>query len=549
MTNGTITALMLLAVAGSAHAPSWAAPSVMTTGGPVIGASAGGVSIFKGIPFAAPPTGPLRWKPPQPVATWTEPLAATAFGADCMQEPIATDAAPMGTTPAEDCLYLNVWTPAVGTKTLKPVVVWIFGGGLMNGGASPPTYSLDSFARSGVVGVSFNYRVGRFGYFAHPALLAEAGADPTVNFGHLDAIAALRWVQANIARFGGDPKRVTIMGESAGGGQVVTMLTSPLTRESGLFSRAIMQSAGLPNGRWDQLPLRSLDSAQAISLDYARSLGIEGTDAAALAKLRALPAAEVVKGVNLITGVLTMLAGVGPKGITGPVLDGQLYAETPEASLAAGRFARVPVLVGANDLETGQSFDRDKDALFAQFGPAEAAARAAYDPDGTATLAALAQPVYADRSMVEPARFLARRYLATGVPAFHFRFGYVAEHERGRVPGAGHASEIPYVMNTIALRYGEKTTPADRAAAAQTHATWVRFIKGEAPVPGWRPDASAGRILFIGNDGAGVIDDPWAARLDATAAAVDAGQRTPNPRTTADGLPPEMLKLIGGIAK
>jgi para-nitrobenzyl esterase len=213
-----------------------AAPTVSVAQGTLVGAEEGAVASFKGIPYAAPPVGDLRWRAPQPVAGWTGPRDATQYGHDCAQAPFPPDAAPIRTQPAEDCLYLNVWKPAGAAANARlPVMVWIHGGGFVNGGTSPAVYSGAAFARDGVVLVSLNYRLGRFGFFAHPALKAEGLGG---NFGFLDQIAALKWVQANVAAFGGDPANVTVFGESAGGMSMHMLLQSPLAR--GLFARAII---------------------------------------------------------------------------------------------------------------------------------------------------------------------------------------------------------------------------------------------------------------------------------------------------------------------
>ncbi|MDB5440871.1 MAG: Carboxylic ester hydrolase, partial [Caulobacteraceae bacterium] len=195
------------------------AQEVTIDSGAVRGATADGVSAWKGIPFAAPPVGDLRWRAPQPVAKWSGVKDTTEYGHDCMQLPFPGDAAPLGTPPAEDCLYMNVWKPADAAANAKlPVLVWIYGGGWVNGGASPPTYSGARVASQGVIVVSFNYRLGRFGAFAHPQLTkANADGGKIANYATLDQLAALEWVKRNIARFGGDPSKVTIMGESAGG--------------------------------------------------------------------------------------------------------------------------------------------------------------------------------------------------------------------------------------------------------------------------------------------------------------------------------------------
>jgi para-nitrobenzyl esterase len=216
--------LVLLSLATTA--PVFAtAPQVRIDSGALHGVESDGVIAFKGIPFAAPPVGDLRWRAPQPAAAWDGVRQATQYGPDCMQKPFPGDAAPLGTTPAEDCLYLNVWRPSAADGPL-PVLVWIYGGGFVNGGASPPTYAGEALARQGVMFVSFNYRVGRFGTFAHPRLSA-ADADHGLlgNYGFLDQIAALEWVKRNIAAFGGDPSRITIAGESAGGMSVHALMT------------------------------------------------------------------------------------------------------------------------------------------------------------------------------------------------------------------------------------------------------------------------------------------------------------------------------------
>ena len=239
-----IAVLGAVLAAVAAAQPASAAPrtEVRTTSGVVAGAVANGVVSWKGIPYAAPPVGDLRWRAPQPVAPWTGVRAATEYAHDCMQLPFPSDAAPLGTPPAEDCLYVNVWAPEKPASAKLPVMFWIHGGGFVNGGSSPSVYDGSAFARRGVVFVSLNHRLGRFGFFAHPALTKESPNDPLGNYGYLDQIAALRWVRDNIAAFGGDPGNVTIFGESAGGGSVNTLLVSPLAR--GLFHKAIVQSGG-----------------------------------------------------------------------------------------------------------------------------------------------------------------------------------------------------------------------------------------------------------------------------------------------------------------
>ena len=215
---------------------------VKINSGVIEGSVSSGVRSFKGIPYAAPPINKYRWRAPQPVTPWIDVHDATAFGHDCMQTPETGDPALSRATLAEDCLVLNVWRPAAtAPKEELPVLVWIHGGGYVTGGSSPAIYDGSGFARHGIVFVSFNYRLGRFGFFAHPALI-KANEGLVGNFAFMDQIAALRWVRRNIGAFGGNPNEVTLMGESAGGISVLVLLSSP--RAKGLFHRAFVLSGG-----------------------------------------------------------------------------------------------------------------------------------------------------------------------------------------------------------------------------------------------------------------------------------------------------------------
>ena len=211
-------------------------------GGLVRGQIERGVIAFKGIPYAAPPVGARRWAPPQPVRPWNGVRRALAYGPDCMQVLFPGDAAPERTVPQENCLYLNVWRPRGASVRNLPVMVWIYGGGFVNGGSSPAVYNGTRFARDGVVLVSFNYRLGNFGFFAFPALTRQDRGQLLGDYAFMDQLAALRWVQRNIRAFGGDPHNVTVFGESAGGMSVNNLLISPLAK--GLFQRAIIESGG-----------------------------------------------------------------------------------------------------------------------------------------------------------------------------------------------------------------------------------------------------------------------------------------------------------------
>jgi para-nitrobenzyl esterase len=510
------TALLLqVGVVSAAPAPR----QVAVTGGAVEGDAAIGVLSFKGIPFAAPPVGPLRWRAPQPVAAWSGVRPALRYGADCLQSPFPGDAAPLGVSSAEDCLYLNVWRPAEAARGKLPVMVWIYGGGFVNGGSSPSIYDGSAFARKGVVLVSFNYRLGRFGFFAHPALTKEAAGAPIGNYGYMDQIAALKWVKANIAAFGGDPDNVTLFGESAGGGSVLALMTSPLAQ--GLFQKVIVESGG---GRGGLMPLRrigqdlpGLPSAESIGVAFARSVGVEGTDAAALQALRGVPGDQVVQGLNM--GTMN-----SPTYVGGPLLDGQVVVEAPDEAVRGGRYAKVPMMIGANSNEIGFSAEPDKPALFKTFGANAARAQQLYDPDGKWEFRSLAVVVGSDRLMVEPARYMARLMAERGHPTYAYRFSYVAESKRGEWAGAPHATEIPYVFDTARAAYGDKLTPADTATAEAANSYWVSFAKTGAPGsakgvtwPRYEPKADV--LLDFTNAGPKAVADPWRERLDLVAAA------------------------------
>ena len=515
-TRVLVAAAVVIAALTRPMAAAGSNDEVKVDAGVLKGAVDKGVLSFKGIPFAAPPVGNLRWKPPQPVTPWTGVRPATAYGSDCMQLPFPGDAAPLGTPPAEDCLVLNVWRPATASKKL-PVMVWIYGGGFVNGGSSPAVYDGSQFAKRGVVLVSFNYRVGRFGFFAHPALTKESPNGPLGNYCYLDQIAALKWVQKNIAAFGGDPANVTIFGESAGGMSVLTMMTSPLAK--GLFHKAIVESGG---GRDGVFPTRYLNkpganglpSAEAVGVDFAKANGITGEDAAALAALRALPADKIVAGLNMASMMTPTYAG--------PMIDGTIIVESSETALKAGRFAKVPVIVGANSADIGFSFARSIDEVFAPFGANADKARAAYDPQKTDKVREVGTLVAMDRMMVEPARFIARTVAAAGQPSYPYRFSYVAESMRAQWPGAPHATEIPFVFDTVQARYGKDLTPADKAAAEAANAYWVAFAKTGNPNGDGRPtwpacSGACDTLLDFANGGPAPGQDPWTARLDLTA--------------------------------
>jgi para-nitrobenzyl esterase len=492
-----------------------ASDEIKIDSGKLKGATANGVVSFKGIPYAAPPVGDLRWRPPQPVKPWTGVREATQYGADCMQNPFPGDAAPLGVKPAEDCLYVNVWVPAKAPAKKLAVMMWIYGGGFVNGGSSPAVYDGSQFAKLGVAFVSFNYRVGRFGFFGFPALTKENPNEPHGNYAFMDQIAALKWVQRNIAAFGGDPKNVTLFGESAGGGSVLTMMTSPLAQ--GLFQKAICESGG---GRGSLMPPHNLAQAENIGLAFAKKNGITGDDAAALAALRKLPADAVVDRLNMATMFGAMST------YPGPMIDGKVVVEESDSAYRAGHGAKIPLMIGANSADIGFNRFRTLDELFAQFGPDKDKARAAFDPDGKGTVATVGTAVSAIQIMIEPARHMARIIAGLGQPAYEYRFSYVAESMRKQWTGAPHATEIPFVFDTVQARYGKDLTATDEAAAQAANAYWVNFAKTGNPNGGKLPEwpaykADTDQILDFTEKGPVTGPDPWKARLDLVEAAAE----------------------------
>jgi para-nitrobenzyl esterase len=509
----TVSALFALVTACHTAHTAFAQPSVdpliaMVEGGSVGGVAAGGVISWKGIPYAAPPVGNLRWRLPQPVQVWAGVREANRFGPSCMQ----TDNVPK----SEDCLTLNVWRPARASAKPFPVMVWIHGGAMVHGGAG--VYPFDAMAAKGVMVVSMNYRLGRFGFFAHPALGAESPNDVRGNYGFMDQRAALQWVQSNIAAFGGDPDQVTIFGESAGGGAVLAHLVSPLSR--GLFQRAILQSPGTPGGRAKVVPASDLATAEKIATDWGRAVGVTAEGEAALKQLRELPAEKLLEGISGPVTLKALGAGTTPPGMAMAIVDGRFLPEPPGQALAAGRQAVVPIIIGANDRDLAIGSAGTKYELFGVFGPDADRARKLYDPLGNQTLDELRQQVFADRVMVEPARHFANEMARAGQTVWLYRFAYVAEAQRGQNMGALHGYEIPFALNVPAALVGQaKVTPTDRASADLISAYWVSFGLTTDPNGGGRPmwpqhDRMVDRLIHFTNSGAIVGTDPLKGRLD-----------------------------------
>ncbi|HET6970833.1 MAG TPA: carboxylesterase family protein, partial [Phenylobacterium sp.] len=431
----------------SAPAPAGEPQVVRTAQGTLKGSASGGVGYFLGVPFAPPPVGDLRWRPPGAPPRWTGERDATKAGGSCQA--------------MEDCLYLNVVRPAAARPGARlPVIFWIHGSAFVVGtalGAFGAETEGTEFAKKGVIVVSANHRLGRAGWFAHPALTREGGL--TANYGDMDQIAGLKWVQANIARFGGDPKNVTVVGQSAGGMAILNMMVSPQAR--GLFSRAVVES-GFP-----RTAPRSLADGEAVGVKLAEAAGVAGDDAAAAAALRKLP----------LSALAGPRGGVLSASHPFPVMDGKLYAETAMDGFKADHEAKIPLIIGGNANEA--SLTHPTPALLDALPPERlAAVMKVFDPAGTGDRARIVNDFVTVQSVAEPDRAIARLHTAHGAPTWAYDFTYVPAAERARKPyGAGHTDEIRFVFGQPRARFA----PEDLALSEAMNTYWAAFAKTGDP--------------------------------------------------------------------
>ena len=477
-----LAAACLGLIAAEAKAAAFDRP-VMTASGAVQGVEEGaGLHVFKGMPFAAPPVGQLRWREPQTPAHWTGVRAANKFSPSCPQkgrDPNSFSYRPIEDTQAEDCLYLNVWTPAKTGGAKLPVMVWIYGGGFQNGSGGNPSYDGANLARHGVVLVTFNYRLGALGYLVHPELTRESPHKTSGNYGMLDQIAALKWVKANIAAFGGDPARVTIFGESAGSGSVNILHASPLAK--GLFQRAIGESTSQMDPAGGIIGRRSMAQSEEAGVKYAAEVG-----AHSLAELRALPFETLTKS---------------PTQFWPQEKDGYLLPDEVHAIFAAGRQNRIALISGSNSTEGAN--------IRVPWVRPDASEKAGYD-----RLYANAPETQVYTDVVQwQNRTWARLHARSGAgPAYVYWFDQAPpvplgryRENGGKAPGAYHSAEIQYVFGTLAVQPSWPWTDTDRKLSDTMMRYWTNFARTGDPngagLPAWpRYDDVRPEVMHLAKD-------------------------------------------------
>jgi len=478
---------------------------VKTANGEIEGAApkSNGVRAFRGIPFAAPPVGDLRFGAPQLVKNWTGVRDAKEFGPRCMQQPLFGDMNFRSNGMSEDCLYLNVWTPAKTGKEKLPVLVYFFGGGFQAGDGSEPRYDGESMAAKGIVALTVNYRLGVFGFFVHPDLTKSSEHHASGNWALLDQNAALRWVRENIAAFGGDPQRVTIAGESAGSIAVSAQMASPLSKD--FFAGAIGESGSILGA----LPAGPLAAAEEQGAKFLTAVGAKD-----VAAIRAMPADQ-------------LLAAAGKQGMPrfGPVIDGYFFPESPAAIFAAGKQANVPLMAGWNSEEMNGRLVLGRDQPTKE--NFEKAVERLYGPDAKAVLAewtpAAGEDVTTVATELSSARFIAystwkwidecaktghkpvyRYYYSRPRPAMRPEMGNATAGLAGGITkgtgtgpaapppsGAAHSAEIEYAMGNLDSNHVYAWTPDDHKVSQTMQEYFANFIKTGNPnggkLPKWLP--------------------------------------------------------------
>jgi para-nitrobenzyl esterase len=476
---------------------------VRVEGGLVQGAVEDGMAVYRGIPFAAPPVGDLRWRAPQPAEKWDGVKETVKFAPACIQGMMMGPGGG-GPAPSEDCLYLNIWSPAKSPRDRVPVFVWIYGGGFAGGATSMPTFSGEKLARKGVVLVSIAYRVGQMGFFVHPELSAETENRVSGNYGLLDMISGLQWIQRNIAAFGGDPRRVTIFGESAGGIAVSMLCASPLAK--GLFHGAISQSGGsFGPPRPDPLPgenMRRLADAERAGEETLKAAGV-----ASIAEARKLSPDKLSGGSDRSRGGPAARRGGGPPGLSyWPIVDGWVIPDDQYKLYEAKRYNDVPVLIGYNSDE-GLSFSppaTPEDYISnvkSRFGPFSDKLIAAYPP-GTGKVAKTARDLMRDAAFGWQTWIWARLQSKTGKSrVFYYYFDqhpdYPADSPQAG-QGSPHGQEVAYVFQH--LNPNQQSAESDEAISEAMATYWTNFAKSGDPngsgLPNWPAFSDANPVLM-----------------------------------------------------
>lgn len=519
--SGAVLSSAVLLVCAARVPGAAGADRVKTTGGVVEGAGrqASGVRAFKGIPYAAAPVGELRWRAPRASKSWEGVRRAERFGPRCMQHPVFGDMNFRSDGMSEDCLYLNVWTPAKSDRERLPVLVYFYGGGFVAGDGSEPRYDGEAMARRGVVAVTLNYRLGLFGFLAHPELSEESPRKASGNYGLLDQAAALRWVSENVAAFGGDPGRITVAGESAGSASVSAQMASPLSKD--LIAGAVGESGSVLS----TMRAVPLAQAEADGVKFAAEIG-----AASLASLRAMPAERLMEATRK-----------QPFGRFPIAVDGHFFAEPPLETYAAGRQSRVPLLVGWNSEEmtwrallggdepTPENYERAVRRLYG--GRADEALRL-YPARTREEVLEAATDLAGDRFIGYSTWKWFDLHTRTGgrnvyryfyahprppmVPEMNGgRPGLAGGVVRGRdsaavsVPpsrGAAHSAEIEYALGNLASNKVYAWTPEDYKVSEMLQGYFANFIKKGDPngpgLPKWPAVTDRGpvRVMRLASD-------------------------------------------------
>jgi para-nitrobenzyl esterase len=506
--------IIMFIPAGFAQLNKQGAPTVKTSNGMLEGINESGVSVFKGVPFAAPPIGDLRWREPQPVKSWIGIRKADKFGPRAMQLPIFGDMNFRSDGMSEDCLYLNIWTPAKTGKEKLPVLVYFYGGGFIAGDGSEPRYDGESISRRGIVAITVNYRLGVFGFLSHPELTKESPHHASGNYGLLDQAAALKWVHQNIEAFGGDPGKITIAGESAGSFSVSAQMASPLSRN--LIAGAIGESGSLLNLG----PTASLQQAESSGIDFANKAG-----AKSLSDLRAMSAEQLLKA------TANAMYGHFPVDV-----DGYFFPATPLEIFEAGQQAHVPLLVGWNSQEMAYqmilgnnkpTMDNYEKALHKTYGQNAEEALKVYHADNDEEVIKAATALASDRFIAYSTWKWSDEQRKTGKkPVYRYFFerprpamrpemgnavaglaGGVIKDTANNKPvaqpaatGAVHSAEIEYALGNLPTNLVYDWQPEDYKVSEIMEAFFANFIRSGNPnglgVPTW-PENMANKAVEV----------------------------------------------------